>query len=302
MRRTEGVSIPGLEAALVELIDTDASNLQILAFDQTITDDFAATLDTTRWWSEPSADWTISGGALRVQAIAGDFTQPSTWKRNLTSIGGDGRAVQLLCKVTPTTIPDGAAAGIILSNKQNKNEIALVLLRSGTHYFVDALVVTAGVVTANPVAIDLGTVAPANIWLHVYQGGTVGFGGGASVQPFTVGYSTTGPTSGFVYSASFMASATMHWAGQVFLGGNVTAGASDFKFDDAKVRAPCGDRSFFLYVYRDPALPGRPDLVGANHIIRQLKQAHTWAAVITNKQCLCDDVTTPCDLGPLGGI
>jgi hypothetical protein len=177
LRRTEGVSIPGLEAALIELIDTDPANLQILAFDQTVTDDFSAGLDTQRWWSDPAADWTISSGALRVQAIAGDFTLPINWKRNLMSIGGDGRGVQLLSKVTPTTIPDGAGGGIVLANKVNHNELALVLVRSGANYFVNAYVITAGAVTSTPISINIGAVAPANIWLHMFQGGTIGFGG-----------------------------------------------------------------------------------------------------------------------------
>lgn len=300
MRRTEGVSIPGVDAALSELVDTDVANLEIMAFDQTITDNFA-TLDPLRWWSDPSADWTIVGGALKVAAIAGDFTAYDNFKRNLMSVGGDGRGVQVLTKVTPTTLPTGGAGGIIVVDNVNRNAVVLVLSKPG-NYFVDVFTYTAGVQVANPVHVDLGVGAPAAIWLHLNQQSGTGFGGGPSTGPFVAGYSLTGPTTGYVYSAPFTHWITNQWAGHVFMATAVTAGASDVRFDDTQVRAPNGQRSFYFYVYRNPALPGRPDLVGANHIIRQLKQAHTWAAVITNKQTLCDDATTPCDAGPLGGI
>lgn len=300
MRRHAGVSIPGVNAALDALLGLTAAQVQVLAYTPDIVDPFD-TLDPLRWWSDPSADWTLSGGALRVQAIAGDFTQYATFKRNLTSIGGDGRGAHILAKLTPTTVPDGAGAGVIFCDNVHRNAVALVLSRSGTHYFVNAVTYAAGVAVANPWSVDLGVGLPANIWLHLAQSGAFGFGGASTMGPFTPSYSLTGPTSGFVTGAAFQHYQANQWAGHLFLGFNATAGASDFRFDDTTIRAPSGNRPFHFYVYRDPALPGSFDRIGSNNVLRALKHAHTWAAVITSKQLVCDDPTTPCDGGPCGG-
>jgi hypothetical protein len=206
MRRTAGVSIPGRDAALDELLGTPTAQVQILAFDQTVTDD-VRTLDPLRWWSDPAADWTISSGALRVQAIAGDFTLRDNWKRNLMSIGGDGRGAQLLSKLTPTTIPDGAGAGASFCDNVNRNAVALVLSRSGTHYFVNAVTYAAGAPSRESVVgRPRRRSRRRTSGCTSFQSGAIGFGGSLDDGAVHAGYSLTGPTSGFVVlGAAFMA-------------------------------------------------------------------------------------------------
>jgi hypothetical protein len=300
-RGESGVSIDGVEAALRELVDTDPTNLEIIAFDQTVREGFAA-LSTLRWTSEPAADWTISGNALRAQAAAGDFQLTGAlrnWKTNMMSIGGDGRGANHLAKLTPTTIPTAGEVGIFLANFATGDLILLGLKHAG-NYFVTCETFRAWASQGAAFApVDLGAGLPANLWLHLRHAGA----GSADIENMLAAWSTTSGTAGFTTSAAIAHKWRAQWAGHYVRSvGGAIASALDSKFDDSDTRAPFGERSFFFYVYRDPALPGRPDLVGANHIIRQLKQAHTHVAVITNKSTLCDDVTTPCDLGPLGGI
>lgn len=300
LRRTEGVSIPGVKAALKDLAGTVPENLEVLAFDQTITETWE-TIRTARWQAEPAADFTISGNALRVQAIAGNFTyEGANWKRIAMSIGGNGRAARILSKITPTTLPANAEVGVYLENAGSRN-ISLLGLRfeGGVHKIMHEEF-RAGVSQGAVQLANLGAGMPANVWLHLWSKASIAYGDPPDLDLFRAAYSVTSGTAGFVESGDLTHKGIHHWAG-LYMRGNV-AGAVDAKFDDTIVRAPCGDRSFFLFVYRNPALAGKLDSVGANHVIRQLKQAHTHAAVITTKSLLYDDESSGHDAGPMGGL
>lgn len=222
------------------------------------------------------------------------------------SIGGDGKGASVLVKLVPTTFPTTAAppeAGVFLGDLVNGNLILLGVKLAGINYFAISELFVGWVSQGVTIHGGLGA-APAAVWLHLRHLETArgSFDEGNAEETFRLAWSTTSQTAGYA-SADVVAPRRHQWAG---LYTRAVGGGFDdpmiADFDDAIVRAPYGERSFFAYVYRDPALPGRPDRVGANHVLRELKQAHAHAALITSKQVICDDPTTPCDGGPLGGI
>jgi hypothetical protein len=296
-----GMSIEGVQAALLQLVDTDVDNLEFLAFDQTVVEDFTA-LSTERWDPRPAADHTIASGELRVQAIAGTFVTPDTWKRCFMPIGGDGRGAQAIVKLIPTTIPANAHCGVAFGSDVTKNYVFVGLRFTGAVYRIDTLIWINGILVSSPPSINIGAGKPSPIWFHLYNTLGIGYGSPTTPSDFVSGYSVTGPDSGFIYSAPFSAATAMQLAGTAVLSVGATASPIDVTFDDAVIRAPCGERSFFGYAYRNPALPGTPDTIGANANLRALRHAFTHFSLITSKSVLCDDPTCPCDAGPLGGI
>lgn len=304
MRQRAGISIPGVEAALEELVATDPSNLELLAFDQTTHDDYGAAtgLNELRWYYEPGAAWTIVANALRhLSATSIPFNNTQRlWETARMSIGGNGRGVHVLAKLTPTTLDNTTEVGIFVGDRASGNFVLMGYRNNASSYEIITEVFKLWVSQGVNVRGTLTGFVPA--WLHLFaQDSTapVGFGG---FRKYTVAWAEaaeSGPYTSVVdIDSGFQ---DTHWAG---LYARTLAGAAniDVAFDDVKVRAPYGDRSFNLYVYRDPALLGRPDLVGGNLVLNGLKQAHTRAKLVTAKVALCDDENTGCDFTPMGAI
>lgn len=55
-----------------------------------------------------------------------------------------------------------------------------------------------------------------------------------------------------------------------------------------------------FYIYRNPALPGTPDLAFAQAEVDRIKHSHTRGVVIESKSFKCDDPYSLCDRDPLG--
>lgn len=69
----------------------------------------------------------------------------------------------------------------------------------------------------------------------------------------------------------------------------------------AQAIAQANDREIYrFFVYRDPSLPGTPDLVAAQAIIDQICHSHTQGHVITSLSFKCDDANSLCDRDRLG--
>jgi len=299
MRQRQGVSVPGIKAALEGLIDTDPDNLEILGFDQTVTDSFA-TLSDLRWWMEPSAQWTLAAGAMRGQAAAGTYTyEARTWYTALESIGGDGKGVHELAKLVIAALPANGQAGIVLYDSPRGSVLFLGVRNNAGTYEVVTEAFRASVSQGVTVQASLGGSPPAAIWLHLRQ---VVDAAAPELQEFRAAWSTTSQTTGYTVSTAITHPWRSQWAGMYLRTAGAIGSAIDVAFDDSIVRAPYGDRASWLYVYRNPALAGTLDKEAANAILRGLKQAHTAGAVISAKAALCDDPLCLCDEEPLGGI
>jgi len=314
LSQRDGCSIPGVNATVDDLLAVSASQLQILAFDNTQREDWSAGLRPERWRADPPAQWTISGGALRVQAASGanllfDGTTRN-WFTCLLSVDGTPRwlpgapSCDAVVKVTPATLPVGADVGLVFWDFARTNAFLLGVRNNAGAIQVVSERFLRGVSQGLTVH---ATTSLTSHWLQLTQnvpGRTlIRDITGESQQPHTVRWSTTGPTAGFASASGIPFCYCINWVGH-YARANVAAlpSALDASFDDFAVRAGRGTRPFSWFLYRDPSLPGSPDLVGATGAALRLRQAHTAVFVTTSKSVLCDVAGAGCDTAPMGGF
>lgn len=316
LRQRAGESIDGVKAAVKDLADTDTSNLVFLAFNNTIEDSAFVGPDSKRWWADPVAQWTSPGDTeLRVQAALGAnivFDGPTrNWYRCLMSVdgyrsgyGGGAMQCQAVAKLAPTTIPQGAECGLVFYDFAKNNALLFGLRQNdaGGTYQVASEVFLRGVSQG---ATIHATSSLATHWFRLGQdvNPSLAPGDGEALVPHTVQWSTTSATAGFS-SAARSFCFVVNWVGfyaRAMTDTTLNSGL-DVRFDDAIVRARHSARPFHWYVYRNPALAGRPDKDGVTNVIKGLSQAHTKGRLITATSMLCDDATLLCDSTPMGAI
>lgn len=301
LRQHAGVSIPGVSEAVEELVATDASNLEVFAFDQTVVDDLSA-LVPLRWRYDPAAQWTISGGKTRAQSNTAR-TAPWDWATMLAAAGGNGANAAIVVKIDPTTLAADGEVGMTFINRATWTGIAFGIRRDPAGATINFVTETMqnGVLAGAVVQAALGAVV-APVWLRM-KAGVTGFVGSSADVNVEVKWSTVSADGPFTTATVFVAGGKLfQWAGFYARSFNGTASVIDAKFSGAKLRAPRGDRAFRFYVLRDPALAGDVDYLGANAVVRQLRQAHTTGRVVQTMTALYDDDSTTYDDAPMGGI
>lgn len=303
-RQKRGISIPGAGDALRELLATDPANLSFIAFDQTVVDPLD-TLIPARWRYEPAADFTISGGATRLQANAA-LLAPQSWVTSLMSIGGNGRGAIIAAKFDPTTIATDGGAGLMLADRGNWHGFAFGLRRDPTGGAIQVVRETfanGGVLGGATVLASLGAgVAPVWLQLEAQDDGNPAIGG-EDVE-MTVRWSTVGASGPWTEISDILVTGgrSVQWAGFYARTTANAAAVVDVKISAATVRAPYGDRAFRWYILRNLADPGSPDLLAADLIAQGLRQRHTEGHVVHTLTTLYDDTSTPYDYAPMGGI
>lgn len=295
MRQRRGVSIGGLEDALVGLLGgASNSDLEFLAFTNDVADDFT-TLDLLRWDVTPSGSVTSVSGAARIAPGAGTFLMNGstrTWARCEQAIGGDGLAAHHLVKLVFTTPQSNAEAGVYFGNAATGDYLLLGLRDIGGNFtirtesfvaFASQGLVTQAIIGANPAAI----------WFHLRQVA-------GSPGTWRAGWSVTSGFDGFVESSNITHPTVQNLSG-LYLRSTAAIAAPVADFDDSLTRSPFGIRPFNAYVLLDDSLGFSPDVDGATSVIQAIRHAHTHGCFITNRSVLCD-AAFGCDLGPMGGI
>lgn len=294
MRQRRGVSIGGLEDALVGLLG-GASNddLEFLAFTNDVEDDFT-TLNLLRWDVTPAASFTAVAGSAHAAPGAGTFLMNGTtrnWVTCTQDIGGDGRTAHHFAKLAFTTPRSTSEVGIYFGERTQGNYLLLGLRdNAGTFVIVTESFqhnVSQGLVTRATLGAN-----PAALWLHLYQTDTQG--------TWKAAWSITSASAGFTTSGNITHPTLQNLSG-LYLRSTGAIAAPVADFDSSRTRAPFGTRSFDAYVLLDSALGFTPDVDGAHSVIQAIKHAYTEGTFITSRELLCD---TPfgCDRGPMGGI
>ena len=288
-----GATKANLLEVLAELLDCDAGDLEVISLSNTLTDTFSE-LNLERWTPTVPASWSVIGGTLRAQAAVTADLQWTPSVRRAPTIAlplHTSAEAFLAAKVTFTALPADAEAGLYLAHGV-----------SGAHLFFGYRNVAGGqlvyqryrdgaALDGAPVVLAAGAPAGGAYWLRIrVQGG----------GELTLEWSTDGVTFADLANLSWIAG--WRWLGFYVRNYAVLPGALDVRFGDFLARQPLGTRPFCAYVYRDPAIAGEPDLIGARALMRRFRYAFWHAAPTVSRSLLCDDQDSVCDAGPLGGF
>lgn len=313
-----GATDAGIRAVLADPLDTAPENLQIKAYTGD-TYDSGASLAEPRWFYDPppaAGTWAVSGGAITVSAAAEQipFTNDfKIWKSARMSLGGapwPGYGARAMAKITLTTFGVNGETGLWIGHQGTGNYLIVSLkyaaagtVNIATEFFLGGFSQGQVIQTVAPIAWTTG-------WLRVIvrddYTGLASFGQAF----FTVEWSTTaeaGPYTSVQVSSPAGFFATSGFASLphglpsvgMFLrstgGGALTATVG---FQDIRTRSPHAENTVAFLVYRDPTLPGSPDLDAASALLNALAQAHTVGRVTLASVAICDDPNSMCDRSP----
>lgn len=304
LAREEGMSLPAMRTCFAEIIDLEADDVQILEFTNAVTDDFA-TLDPLRWLVGSSGTWAIDTNQLKVTALGGADLRFDPLKTMnfchvrsvLHQTGGRFIAGIKLAQYW-TNLPANTIAGLFLYNRRSNDSVWFGVKNVAGNRRIGYQILANGVLGA---FVDLAASPDVPLWVRVRPRSSAIIGN-ASTMSFE--YSTVGPTLGFTAVDVTTNTFGTEWVGAAAMCTDAALAANlDVRFDEFRMLALEGDRVFHWYVYRDPGLPGDPDMAGAHLLATKVKPAHTYASAITSKSVLCDDpIDGLCDRGPMGAV
>lgn len=304
LSRLRGYSIPAIRQILSGPLALDPSDVQILTYSNRIIDSLSS-IGSTRWYRGPTGTWSVVGGQAQVAAAMGtDFTQypiapchlrmpvPST-NQPRPSAFGKGAVIAQVELASITSLDNQSLLGLHLFDRLSNDALWFGVQQAGTHRALGYYIYQNGIQTF----VQLVASAPSlPIWLRVRP---------QTLQDsmFTpiLGYSTTGPTTGFTETGGVIFTLNPpNNAGVGVIGGNQT-GALQATVANFEMIGYDGARPFDWFVYRDPGLAGTPDMVGAQLALSSARPAHARAGVCENTVVLCGDPRDGlCARGPMG--
>jgi hypothetical protein len=309
LRKRGGVSPPAVETALADLLATQASQLEVIAFDNTIREAWSS-IDLRRWAA--TAGWDVTGNEGRVQAAAGTYTWDQNHQNGLSIVTGiesprdvnphTFNGVSIFGSVDLQTLAANGEAGFVFWDWALGSMLFFGIRNVAGSYKVGYQRFTNGVATDASFVV-LATTALVKHWLRIRPPDESTMGAlSSTTQNYQLSYSTaSGAEADLITAPDLLWRRQFTWAGMYFRTNGATAGASDVRYgNDWALRNAKGTNPFYFYVYRDPALPGVPDILGAEAVIARMRHAFTKACVITTKSVLCDIPSSTYDCGFIG--
>jgi hypothetical protein len=305
LQRVNGYSPPKVKDVLSTPFDLDAADVQLIEFSPTIEDAFPVTTpgappNTLRWRADPVAAWTLqTGSVLQLQAASGDLRfQPGAFNPHHCRMSVDDETDMIVQGKLATywaALPSSAIVGLFLYNRVTNDALWFGVKNDGGTRKLGYVQLKDNVLGTFQVLVNPST--DAAYWLRITR--LSGLGPGCyrlywSLTGFSAGTTTTILDTGILNPqwCGFGAMATT----------NPTGSTLTATFDDFLARFPQSRRAFRWFAYRNPGLPGDPDMLDARRIVQTLKPAHTEATAINSLSVLCDNTNSGCDAGPLGGI
>lgn len=296
MAADEGYSIPALQASFATLFNLEAEEVEILEFANEIRDSFA-TLEAERWSQGTIGTWDIAApGELRITVTSGTPVPVNVTPNPChvwTPIDRDKIATFFVHAYAQGKIadyaglPSGAFVGMFLHARIGSRTFWFGVFNNpatATNQLGYCELNLAGYIIA---FTALATIAAGPIWLRIKVAPAVGIFSGPT-DAITLSWSTIGPSTGFA-SATVNASPVYDLVG--FGVHTVATPGVDIvaRFDDFVLWTPESLRPFAWFAYRDPALAGSYDLIGACALARKVSPAHMYAAACASKSLICGD-------------
>lgn len=292
MSADEGFSIPALQQAFSGVLALDAAEVEILEYTNEIRDGFD-TLEAERWSEGSIGTWSIDTGRLKLTVPSGTAVPvdvaPNPCHLWTPLDRQDGSAFLQAKIVDYAALPVGAFVGLMMH------------ARVGSRTLWFGVYNNAGTIELGTREVDFGgdsfgawapiVAMPAGpVWLRLQIAPDASLG---------LWYSTSGANSGFTFYGSAA------WPDYDLAGFGAFTTATPgvdivARFDDFVGFTPEGLVPFVWFAYRDPSLPGSPDMIGANALARKVSPAHMYAAACSSKSLILDDPTCLLDTTPMG--
>jgi hypothetical protein len=311
LRAAHGHQVQTVKDAVAAPFDIDASNVEILEFTEILEDDFATGIKA--FWQQVPDGHAITNpsGALKIAAAIGVH---HAWAPS-----GSDHAPYVKANIDRDEDPRE-------SDPAQNAELSVLIDSEVLPTFDETLV---GVAFYDQVANSLliwgifndsvsGAIRLGHVRITAGVQGAIVNDGVAPARPFHLNMKFNGVTMGATYDLGTATAAARNTITTVVSGasgpldpafvllgafGLVSGGPTaidSLEFDDFRLFTPRGLRVFSWYAFRDPSLPGTPDMPGARKLITRIKPAHTQGAAVQTKALLTDDPDSLLDDGPLG--
>lgn len=302
LRQRLGSSPDGFRTSLAGLLGgADPSQLEFLAYANTVRDEFETEINPLRWDIHPAAAFTVASAFAQATPPAGTYLAGPTggWLTAAMSVSQSGvrnlvgqeHALAGLGIFTPQS---GLEAGIYFADRALNNYILLGLRDVAGSFKIQTEVFTNWASGGAVVQATLGA-NPAFLYLHLHR---------QADGTWIAEWSTIAEEGPYTASAPISAFGTLpvFWSGMYVRSTGALAGASDVRFDFFALRTPYGTRPLNAYVMLDRALGFDPDIPGARQIVETVKHLYVNGTFITSPNALCDDLEAGCDTTPCGGL
>ncbi len=306
-----GFALEDIREQLEEAFDLDAADITIQEYSNLLQESFTGGTPPTGATPSHRAKVVAGGGtwATDVAAVAAGhqtFTASASDLRYrgrrdgtersglyLYALGDPRLASCLLNYSGGGAPPNGAFIGIVMGSMVRDEWLFAGVCRDAGAQKAGYFKVAAGGIVDS--AFTITNAAPSSmLWQHLIHLGSGAYrlrygstqNNALAATPDVI---TGGPTeplwAGIAVAAPSGASSSMSFTAE---------------FDLVSVKDMYGPARLHWHAYRNPALPGSPDMDGARLIVSRLKPAHSEASAVITRNTLCDDATTVCDREPIG--
>lgn len=291
MAAEDSYSLPSLRAAFSVVFGMDADDVEILEPTNEWRDSFDASITAERWTSGAVGAWSVAGGELVLSVPSGTNVNQSPtlgdcrlWTPiDRTDVGPVWFSAKAASFVA---LPSGAFVGLCLHRRVGNKTLWFGLHSNGVSI---RLVTCEGSITGGFSALTvLATIAAGPVWLRMSLDPGAQLATIDTAVPITMSWSTIGPSSGFADHVT----TAYPWYDLAGFGAFTTATPAanvGARFDDVHVLVRNGLAPFVWFAYRNPALPGSYDLIGANALARNVSPAHELGAACASKSLIMGD-------------
>ena len=302
IQRENGLARPIVKKVLATVLDVAEDAVDIREFTNRIDEPWDS-IRVERWHNEGGVFSSVSG-KLRVLVPDGSdlpFGSPSQRGHLITSIAegdhgqpanGNGTWCEIKVDSVTSWPSNDAVVGLYWFDAMTDDRIWIGVSKVGANYVLAHRRKVAGVLSSITVLHTFGASLPA-FYLRTRRT--------SSTTSMLVEWSTTSFAAD-LSTATITCPPSPAWVGVgAGVDGTLDADLTIF-FDDFATHAPQGRRSYSWYVYRNLALPGTPDMIGARQLVSRYRHSHMHADAVTSLSVLCDNNASPCNGGPMGGI
>jgi hypothetical protein len=286
LQRAEGFQLDAIRTALAGPMDLRPDQVEVVEYTNIVTDDFSAGIAGERWLNGGGgATWsTTDANELQATAPAGaDLRWESRATPWLLTAREPGRLFVQTKLSSFAALPQSVGAALALHNRHSGDWLWFGVYNNAGTLQVSYRLALAG--QPGGAVNALTNISAGPMWLRISTSQAQTWIDDGSIM---LTYSTSSPTAGLVNAV--INSGSMRgwlWAGfALFSTVAATPAATTVAFDDWFLHDRDSLRPFCWYAYRDPALPGHPDMIGADRTVKKIKPAYTHAAAITSKSLL----------------